>query len=263
MTIASQSWKLRVVAPLATDGLPPERVAKVVAVDDDEQFRRLLSDELTEQGFDISVFSSGAALLQAAETVAAADLIVLNWNLTGMSAVELVPRLRAAGLDLPLVFVTGRPLTTSENHAFALGALDFIDKSRGFGILLRRLRLIIRECTPKRRCGEALRHGHLALMLQAGRALWKGEDVDLTLCEFKIVHFLVQRNGRYAGYREIYDCMHYRGFVAGAGDDGYRVNVRSAIRRLRSKFRSFDPVFDEIENVASAGYAWRNGSNLS
>ena len=262
MTIASQSWKLRAVTPLATEGLPPERVVKVVAVDDDEQFRRLLSDELTEQGFDVSVFGSGAALLQAAETVGTADLIVLDWNLADMSAVELVPMLRAAGVDIPVVFVTGRPLTASENRAFALGALDFIDKSRGFGILLRRLRLIVRECTPKRRSGDALQYGHLTLLLQAGRALWKGEDVDLTLCEFKIVHFLVQESGRYAGYREIYDCMHYRGFVAGAGDDGYRVNVRSAIRRLRSKFRSFDPAFDEIENVASSGYAWRNGSNL-
>ncbi len=260
MTIASQSWTLRAVAPLATDGLPPERVAKIVAVDEDEQFRRLLSDELTEQGFDIAVYGSGDALLQAAETVATADLIVLDWNLAGMSAVELVPRLRAAGVDIPVVFVTDRPLTASENRAFALGALDFVDKSRGFGILLRRLRLIIRECTPKRRSGEVMRHGHLTLMLQAGRALWNGEDVDLTLCEFKIVHHLVQGGGRYAGYREIYDCMHYRGFVAGAGDDGYRVNVRSAIRRLRSKFRSFDPAFDEIENVASAGYAWRNDS---
>lgn len=263
MTIASQTWKLRAVSPLASDGVPPDRVVKVVAVDDDQEFRRQLSDELTEQGFEIVLFGSGAALLQAAQSLATADLIVLDWNLAGMSVVDLVPKLRAAGVDVPMVFVTSQPLTASENRAFALGALDFIDKSRGLGILLRRLHLIIRECTPKRRCREVLQYGHLNLMLQAGRALWKGEDVDLTLCEFKIVHLLVQTGGRYAGYREIYDCMHYRGFVAGAGDDGYRVNVRSAIRRLRSKFRSFDPAFDEIENVASAGYAWRNGSTFS
>jgi two-component system response regulator ChvI len=263
MTIASQAWKLQTVAPLATDGLPPDRVAKVVAVDGDEQFRRLLSDELTEQGFDITVFGSGAALLQAVESVAAADLLILDWNLGGMPAVELVPKLRAAGIDIPVVFVTGRPLMANEDRAFALGALDFIDKSRGFGILVRRLRLITRECLPKRQAAVQVEHGHLTLVPRAGRAFWKGEDVDLTLCEFKIVHLLVQSPARHVGYREIYDCMHYRGFVAGAGEDGYRVNVRSAIRRLRTKFRSFDAAFNEIENVASSGYAWRKNSDAA
>ncbi len=262
MTIASQSWKLKAVAPVASDGALPDRAVKVVAVDGDEDFRRRLSDELIEQGFDITVFGSGIALLQDVQTVAAADLIILDWNLADMPATELVPKLRATAVDIPVVFVAGRPLTASENRAFALGALDFVDKSRGFGILLRRLRLIIRGA-PRQQPAEVLQHGDLTLMPQAGRAFWKGEDLDLTLCELKIVHLLVQSRGRSVTYREIYDCVHYRGFIAGAGDDGYRVNVRSAIRRIRSKFHSFDPAFDVIENVASSGYAWREGNAVS
>ena len=50
--------------------------------------------------------------------------------------------------------------------------------------------------------------------------------------------------------------MHYCGFVAGYGEDGYRVNVRSMIRRIRIKFRSFDPTFDAIRSAAALGYAW-------
>ena len=93
-------------------------------------------------------------------------------------------------------------------------------------------------------------------MPHAGRALWKGKDIGLTVGEFKIVHFLVERRGRAASYREIYDRMHYCGFVAGYGDDGYRVNVRSAIRRIRTKIRAFDPTFEEIGNSAGLGYVW-------
>jgi len=33
--------------------------------------------------------------------------------------------------------------------------------------------------------------------------------------------------------------------------------VRSAIKRVRNKFRGFDPAFDEIENYAGFGYGWR------
>jgi|SRR5580704_2863072 hypothetical protein len=57
--------------------------------------------------------------------------------------------------------------------------------------------------------------------------------MGLTKREYKIVHLLVSNVGRWVTYRAIYDCMHYDGFIAGGGDDGYRGNVRSAIKRIR------------------------------
>ena len=63
--------------------------------------------------------------------------------------------------------------------------------------------------------------------------------------------------GRYVTYRAIYDRQHYEGFIAGDGADGYRANVRSAIKRIRNKFRSFDSTFDEIENYNGFGYCWK------
>ena len=62
--------------------------------------------------------------------------------------------------------------------------------------------------------------------------------------------------GRFVTYRAIYDRMHYEGFIAGSGGDGYRANVRSAIKRIRNKFRERDATFAEIENYNSFGYRW-------
>jgi two-component system response regulator ChvI len=58
-------------------------------------------------------------------------------------------------------------------------------------------------------------------------------------------------------YREIYDVVRGSGFVAGAGEDGYRANVRAFIKRIRQKFREVDDGFDRIENYAGFGYRWR------
>jgi len=58
------------------------------------------------------------------------------------------------------------------------------------------------------------------------------------------------------GSRLIYDRLRYEGFIAGAGADGYRVNVRSTIKRIRKKFLSLDPAFREIETHSTFGYAW-------
>jgi len=64
-------------------------------------------------------------------------------------------------------------------------------------------------------------------------------------------------------YRAIYDRLHYEGFIAGSGNDGYRANVRSVIKRIRNKFRDLDPTFAEIENYSSFGYCWGKQADAS
>jgi hypothetical protein len=58
-------------------------------------------------------------------------------------------------------------------------------------------------------------------------------------------------------YRAAYDRLRFEGFIAGSGNDGFRANVRSAIKRIRNKFRACDPAFDAIENYTGFGYCWR------
>jgi hypothetical protein len=68
---------------------------------------------------------------------------------------------------------------------------------------------------------------------------------------------LVSNVGRWVTYRAIYDCMHY-GFIAGGGDDGYRGNVRSAIKRIRNKFRDLDPDLPKSRTVPPSETAGAN-----
>lgn len=67
------------------------------------------------------------------------------------------------------------------------------------------------------------------------RAEWRGIDVKLTRTEYKIVALLAAKPGESATYRQIYDAMHYVGFLAGQGRVGIMTNVRSNIKRIRRK----------------------------
>ncbi len=246
------AWHL--AAPPPYHGLRSSHVIKVVAVDHDHRVRRLLSEELGHHGFEVTTFADGPALLRSAD--ACADVIILEWTLPSMSGIQLLTQLRQTGIVAPVVFLTGQPLINSENLAFASGAVDFVDKSRGIGILIRRLRVLVYEQPVDGERPRWLHRGNLAVTPSGGRAFWKNVDVGLTACDFKIVLLLADKNGTPATYREIYDAMHYSGFVAGYGEDGYRVNVRSAIKRIRRKFRKLESRFDEIKNVPAIGYAW-------
>jgi two-component system response regulator ChvI len=145
-----------------------------------------------------------------------------------------------------------------ERFALQHGAADFIEKSRGTQILAARVRLVLAGHRRVRTPGDKLNCGRL--LLEASRACWGGVDVTLTVGEFKVVYLLASRAGECVPYRQIYDAMHYAGFVAGSGEEGYRANVRSSIKRIRTKFKECDPTWDEITNLNGYGYSWRKGS---
>jgi two-component system response regulator ChvI len=231
---------------------------RLVLVEDDDEFREAAAAELEDLGFDVECFADGAALLEAFASGASADVIVLDWNLPTLTGIDLIPRLRRAGVLLPVVLLTGRSTPNLENLALDHGALDFIDKTRGLPILAKRIRLILDSAKKPEvmRADESLEIGPLQLKTRVCRASWKGADVGLTLTEYKIVHLLVTNLGNHLTYRAVYDTMHHAGFIAGSGEDGYRTNVRSCIKRIRNKFRALDPSFACIANYPSFGYRW-------
>ena len=243
------------------DGDVDKRI-RVAFVEDDDDYREAVSGELADYGFDVTTFGDGTALLAAFADGAEADIILLDWSLPSVSGIDLLPRLRRTGIALPVVFLTGRTQPSYEKLAFDRGALDFVDKARGVPILAHRLKLIAESAKKKPAEPELVDNFHCGKLLlkpRVSRAFWDDADVGLTLTEFKIVHLLASNVGNYVTYRAVYDCMHYVGFIAGSGENGYRTNVRSCIKRIRNKFRAIDSSFAEIDNYQSFGYRWGRG----
>jgi len=235
----------------------------VLVVDDDALFRESLQQNLIEAGFQVTGFPDGPSLLRHVEKGGRAGLILLDWRMPGMNGIEVLRRLRDGGEPIPVIFLTALSDQMYEEAALIGGAVDFVEKSRSFSILERRIDLILRGPKAQALAGGAgkaetpIRAGALELRPDAGRAAWRGVEVPLTLTEFQIVRLLAERPGRDVRYREIYDVVRGSGFVAGAGEDGYRANVRAFIKRIRQKFREVDDDFDRIENYAGFGYRWR------
>jgi two-component system response regulator ChvI len=231
-------------------------VADVVLVDDDDDFREVLSADLADRGFSVSCFADGPSFLEAMSNGIEAQVVLLDWVLPEMSGFELLDALRERRIGLPVVFLTGYSLVEWELRALDRGAIDFVDKARGIEVLAQRLRVILEghRQVPAAAMPEIECHGELALYPSMARALWRQRDVGLTITEYKIVTLLV--SGGLHTYRTIYDTMHYAGFVAGSGALGYATNVRSLVKRIRKKFLAVDPCFSAIENVQKVGYRW-------
>jgi two-component system response regulator ChvI len=156
------------------------------------------------------------------------------------------------------MFLTGYGQVDNERQAFARGAIDFMDKTRGVEILARRLKLVANHPPGKPEADACVACGKLLLRPIDCRAYWNEIDVCLTSTEYKIVRLLVSNIGHFQTYRDIYNLQYYQGFVAGQRGKGHQTNIRSTIKRIRRKFCALDPTFAEIENSGGIGYRWRN-----
>jgi two-component system, OmpR family, response regulator ChvI len=235
----------------------------ILIIDDDDLFRESLSHNLSDVGYDVIDLGDGALALEHLQaTEHQPDLILLDWKMPQLNGIEVLKTLRQRQFDVPVIFLTVLGDQIYEEAALAGGAVDFIEKSRSFTIIQRRIELVLSD---KSRRGDkeaeteepsALKVGELELRIKSNRAYWRGEEVDLSISEFKMVHLMARQAGNDVTYRDLYDQVHGEGFQSGFGAEGYRGNVRTFIKRIREKFRDLDDDFDCIENYPGFGYRW-------
>jgi two-component system response regulator ChvI len=236
--------------------------ANLAVVDDDALFRESITQNLEEAGFSVAGCCDGRAALDRLTNGPRPDIVLLDWKMPELSGIEVLKRMRAAKIDVPVIFLTVLGDQIYEEAALLGGAVDFVEKSRSFSILLRRIeltlsRLQVGETKSEPEASKTfVEYGPIRLKLDSNRVAWKGRQVDLSLSEFRLVKLMVEQAGRDVSYRDLYDLVHGEGFVAGEGDIGYRANVRAFVKRIRQKFRDVDREFNMIGNYPGFGYRW-------
>ena len=111
----------------------PERVCRVLLVDDDQQLSRVLARGLRLAGNQVVVACDGpgalaelhAATAPGAETF---DVVVSDIGMPGMSGVELLRAVRQIDTELPVILCTGAPSLETATGAVEHGALHYYSK---------------------------------------------------------------------------------------------------------------------------------------
>lgn len=121
----------------------------IFLVDDDDSVRDALSRLLGSLGLPVTACADGDALL-AACAPEQAGCIVLDLDLPGMNGLQVQAVLQARGIELPVIFLTGKGSVASTANALKAGAFDFLEKPAEGRLLLARVQDALREDALRR-----------------------------------------------------------------------------------------------------------------
>jgi RNA polymerase sigma factor (sigma-70 family) len=107
----------------------------VFIVDDDALVRRSLERLVHSVGLRVKTFSSASEFLECRRPEGPA-CIVLDVRMPGLSGLDLQSELVSAGLDMPVVFITGHGTVPMSVRAMKAGAVDFLQKPFDDQVLL-------------------------------------------------------------------------------------------------------------------------------
>jgi FixJ family two-component response regulator len=100
---------------------------RIAVVDDEANVRQALERLLRSSGLEVETFAGGAAYLASIEE-SPPDCVVLDVNLPGLSGFEVQDRMRAGGVRVPVVMISGHDGPGAEGHALANGAYIYLRK---------------------------------------------------------------------------------------------------------------------------------------
>src|SRR5437764_6353539 len=122
---------------------PEAESGRILIVDDDGMFRESLAQNLNDAGFSTISFGDGVSALRHLGEAGPPDMILLDWKMPGMTGIQVLRHLRDRKVEAPVVFLTVLSDQIYEEAGLLGGAVDFIEKSRSFSIVLHRLELIL------------------------------------------------------------------------------------------------------------------------
>ena len=233
----------------------------IALVDDENSIRTSVSLALESEGFKVDVFQNGIEALEALESKTY-DLGLFDIKMPKMDGNELLAKVRSSKKDdlkeMPIIFLTSKDQEQDEIIGLRMGAADYITKPFSQKLLNERIRTVLRVYQNRKNDNsfatetkKNLQKGSLELDELKQLCFWKNQIIELTVAEFNLIKSLAKYPGVVKDRNQLMDSMY--------GDSVYVDDrtIDSHIKRLRKKFKSYDPLFDQIRTRYGSGYSWR------
>ena len=222
----------------------------ILVIEDEGDILELVTLNLTREGWRVLGAATGEDGLEAAREEAP-DLVVLDLMLPGIDGLEVCRALRADARTraVPIVILTAKGEESDVVRGLELGADDYVTKPFSPKVLAARIRSVMRRKAQASETGEGVLKAR-DLVVHPGRheVLVKGEPVELTAGEFRLLQFLARRPGWVFTRRQI---------VHAVRGDGYHATERAVDVQIFGLRKKLGEAEEYIETVRGVGYRFR------
>jgi two-component system alkaline phosphatase synthesis response regulator PhoP len=228
---------------------------KILVIEDEPTLSRLLSYNLSQEGYAVHSVDNGSEGLQEASGKGY-DLIVLDIMLPGMNGFEVLTKLRQKGDQTPVIILTARNAENDVVQGLKLGADDYITKPFGVAELLARVSAVLRRTkseeadstsTPENAQEKVIAVGELKIYPEKYEVVLGGDTILLRPKEFEVLLYLVQRPGMVVTRDDLMNVVW--GFDYVGGQRTVDVHVSSLRKKLEMNQQSV-----QIDSIRGVGY---------
>ena len=222
----------------------------ILIVEDEPSLIEVLSYNLEKEGFTVLTASDGQAGLDRALNVVP-DLVILDLMLPGLDGLQVCAQLRndSRTKDIRILMLTARSEETDEVVGFNMGADDYVTKPFKVRPLVHRVKALLRRSEASSESSSDVISAHGVEIDRTNHVTKvEGEEIELTLTEFRLLWALMRQPGRTFSRLELLDDS--RGADANALERTIDVHIRALRKKLGSRG-------DLVETVRGIGYRFK------
>lgn len=220
------------------------QTACIMIVEDEPKLAALLADYLHASGYRTSVIGNGLDVIPAIKS-AAPDLVLLDLMLPGRDGIDICRELRGFS-HVPVIMVTAKVEEIDRLLGLEIGADDYICKPFSPREVVARVQALLRRVAfGSEKPAPA---NSLVMNEDTHEAMFKGQALDLTPVEFRLLKALYDNQGRIFSREQL---------MSKAYSD-YRIvtdrTVDTHIKNLRRKLDQISPDYELIRSIYGLGY---------
>jgi len=219
----------------------------LLVVEDEPFLRKAVAASLRFLGFRVTGAENGTDALRQARS-RPFDLLILDVMLPGIDGFEIVRRLRGAGNQVPVIFLTAKDARDDKVTGLTIGGDDYLTKPFELEELAARVRTVLRRSRPAAP-GPALSFADLTLDQDTYEVRRGGRLIELSPTEFRLLRYFMLNPGRVLTRAQLLSHVWDYGF------GGSSTVVSTYVTYLRRKLASDGP--NLIHTQRAVGFSLR------
>ena len=220
-------------------------MARILIAEDEPKLAAFLEKGLRAGGFTTRLVADGVSATELANDEDF-DLLILDLGLPGRDGLEVLRRLRAAQMRLPVIILTARDDTSDRIAGLEAGADDYIGKPFHFEELVARVRARLRDESTSAEASHQITGGGITLDLRTRWVSAGDGTVELSAREFELLRTVLEHPNQVLSREQL--LAHVWGYDYDPGSNVVDVYVGYLRRKLAA---------NAFETVRGVGYRFR------